>query len=123
MYELVLTTANGKRRTWLSKLCLFAGIALIVSVIDALAVYLIPQWMYGLGGADAAIQSVALYDHRGQALTLKAYAVINSLERIAGDALAGLVWVLIARCVKRSYQSIGVMLLVVMMAAMLIFAV
>lgn len=122
MYDLILTTANGRRRTWLSKLCVFTVIALAVSVIDALAVYLIPQWMYGLGGADAAIQSVALYSHKGQALTLGGYAVLTSLARIAGDALAGFVWVLIARCVKRSYQSIGMMLLIVIMAAMLIFA-
>ena len=122
MYDLILTTAKGKRRTWLSKLCVFTVIALVVSVIDALTVYLIPQWIYGLGGADAAIQSVAPYGNRGYALTLKAYAVLTSLARIAGDALAGLAWVLIAQYVKRSYQSIGVMLLIVIMAAMLLFA-
>lgn len=123
MYDLILTTVNGKRRTWLSKLCVFTVIALAVSLIDALGVYLIPQWIYGLGGAEAAIQSVTLYGSRGYALTLKAYAVISSLARIAGDALAGFMWVLIVRYVKRSYQSIGVMLLIVIMAAMLILAV
>lgn len=116
IYDLILTTTNGKRRTLLSKLYVFIVISLVVSVIDAMGIYMIPQWIYGLEKSDVAIQSVALYSNIPYELTLKAYAVINTLARMAADLFTGFMWVLIALYVKRSYQSIGVMLLVVMIA-------
>lgn len=120
MYELILTTADGKKRTLYTKLSLCIAISLLISIIDSIGIYLIPQLVYGLGTPDAAIQSVAIYKDIAWGISLKTYAAVVSLVRMIANMLAGGLWMAVALLARKSYIAIGIILLIILIALLAI---
>ena len=118
MYDLICTTADGRKRTLRTKLWLCAALSALISLADALGIYLIPQWLYGTGAADAAIQSVSVYGNLEWGITLKTYAEAVCLARWVCNMLTCAVWVVIALLARKSYKATGIILLIVLMAVL-----
>jgi len=110
MFDLLRTTAKGIQRSMKTKLIMCICIILIVSIIDTSSTYFLPQLLYGLDCADAAVQSVYVYGEIVGCLTLKTYALRSMIAGVSVNTIVGFIWMFVALITKKSYRSTGILL-------------
>lgn len=119
MYDLLRTTSGGIRRSIKAKLTIYAAVATIVALLDSASIYLIPKWLYGLDGAKTAVQSATIYSDVSRDITLEAHSVILIMRDVAKSLTVGVLWAAVSLLGKKSYRTIGIILLVSLLAILL----
>lgn len=100
--QILRTTRNGRRRTYVTKLVTFMLMGAIVSVCFKVLGYVVVKDSYLLPNINSALCSLESFERVSSSITIRQYVILEFLIQILFGALLSAAFCFVSLCVKRS---------------------